>query len=284
MAKSFSRPRVLPKRGGLRLSDQQRKAATIWYNHYSGGGGAQKYEPTDFPNLVFDLNPEMDLAELADQESIVSYTESVSGITVTPSGISRRPRKKANGINGFATIDVFQNCDMIGSKSDFNFLHEGSSTTFIIFKSTLDAAQQFIFATSRISASVRGCWFVIQSTDQYSNAVTNGSAAVVGASTLQGVHVKDVWHLLVIRYDMSAVDNTAGMGWLDNFNYVSNTILATPSAGDSGDNPTFFKTSNPGSSSGFFRGELARMFSYSYAMPVADIIRLSGGLSTKYFA
>ena len=39
MAKSFSRPRVLPKRGGLRLSDQQRKAATIWYNWYAGGGG-----------------------------------------------------------------------------------------------------------------------------------------------------------------------------------------------------------------------------------------------------
>src|SRR5690606_26326396 len=38
MAKSFSRPRVLPQRGGLRLSDQQRKAATIWYNWYAGGG------------------------------------------------------------------------------------------------------------------------------------------------------------------------------------------------------------------------------------------------------
>jgi len=40
MAKSFSRPRVLPNRGGLRLSDQQRKAATIWYNWYAGGGQA----------------------------------------------------------------------------------------------------------------------------------------------------------------------------------------------------------------------------------------------------
>src|SRR5690606_40228900 len=41
MAKSFSHPRILPQRGGLRLSDQQRKAATIWYNWYAGGGGAQ---------------------------------------------------------------------------------------------------------------------------------------------------------------------------------------------------------------------------------------------------
>src|SRR5690606_21303694 len=38
MAKSFSHPRILPQRGGLRLSDQQRKAATIWYNWYAGGG------------------------------------------------------------------------------------------------------------------------------------------------------------------------------------------------------------------------------------------------------
>lgn len=38
MAKSFSHPRILPQRGGLRLSDQQRRAATIWYNWYAGGG------------------------------------------------------------------------------------------------------------------------------------------------------------------------------------------------------------------------------------------------------
>src|SRR5690606_14659045 len=38
MAKSFSHPRILPQRGGLRLSDQQRRAARIWYNWYAGGG------------------------------------------------------------------------------------------------------------------------------------------------------------------------------------------------------------------------------------------------------
>src|SRR5690606_4156169 len=38
MAKSFSRPRITTVRGGLRLSNQQRKAATIWYNWYAGGG------------------------------------------------------------------------------------------------------------------------------------------------------------------------------------------------------------------------------------------------------
>src|SRR5690606_12545720 len=46
MAKSFSRPRILPQRGGLRLSDQQRKAATIWYNWYAGGGGGPVYQYT----------------------------------------------------------------------------------------------------------------------------------------------------------------------------------------------------------------------------------------------
>src|SRR5690606_23344926 len=45
MAKSFSRPRILPQRGGLRLSDQQRKAATIWYNWYAGGGGGPQRNP-----------------------------------------------------------------------------------------------------------------------------------------------------------------------------------------------------------------------------------------------
>src|SRR5690606_11230027 len=51
MAKSFSRPRILPQRGGLRLSDQQRKAATIWYNWYAGGGGAQVPAPS---SMIYD--------------------------------------------------------------------------------------------------------------------------------------------------------------------------------------------------------------------------------------
>src|SRR5690606_16918197 len=45
MAKSFSHPRILPQRGGLRLSDQKRKAATIWYNWYAGGGAPAPATP-----------------------------------------------------------------------------------------------------------------------------------------------------------------------------------------------------------------------------------------------
>src|SRR5690606_11372881 len=46
MAKSFSRPRITPVRGGLRLSDQQRRAARIWYNWFAGGGGGPVYQYT----------------------------------------------------------------------------------------------------------------------------------------------------------------------------------------------------------------------------------------------
>src|SRR5690606_29220430 len=51
MAK-YSTPRILPQRGGLRLSDQQRKAATIWYNWYAGAGMQRSYIMR-----VLELNP-----------------------------------------------------------------------------------------------------------------------------------------------------------------------------------------------------------------------------------
>ena len=71
MAKSFSRPRVLPKRGGLRLSDQQRKAATIWYNWYAGGGGSV-YEPEYQAalNAGFGTPPATDAGKLAESNKI----------------------------------------------------------------------------------------------------------------------------------------------------------------------------------------------------------------------
>jgi|SRR5690606_2109042 len=43
MAKSFSRPRITPVRGGLRLSDANRRNALIRYYHYGNAGGGPTY-------------------------------------------------------------------------------------------------------------------------------------------------------------------------------------------------------------------------------------------------
>src|SRR5690606_10972103 len=86
MAK-YSTPRILPQRGGLRLSDQQRKAATIWYNWYAGGG------EIDYENLIIESLPNFWVrADAPTVDKAGNYTPAVvNSPTVVDEAINGQP-------------------------------------------------------------------------------------------------------------------------------------------------------------------------------------------------
>jgi hypothetical protein len=251
-------------------------------HYYYSGGGALSDDPYDYSGLKFDINPTVDLSGLADQAAIVSYTEGVSGITLTPSSQFRRPIKQANALGSFSSIKVTALCDMVGTKTDWDFMHQGPITLFGIIKTTIATRQSF-FESNRRSPSSIGIHIGIENPSQCVNFTSKGSV-VIGINSLADLFTTDVFHLHVLRLD----PRDGGMGadlWIDNVHvaHVDAPSNAGASTDSSSDNPIFFKSSNQGSTTNFFTGELLRWFGYNELRTDEEIAAICGGLDTTFF-
>src|SRR5690606_16330150 len=133
MAKSFSRPRILPQRGGLRLSDQQRKAATIWYNWYAGGGAPAS-------SL---LNGLIHVWKLDEPGVDTDRVDSVGGIHLTPSATLMT---QAAGKDGLAFTNDGESRYLFADSQEMRDIVDGSFTFSVWFKLNVLTDMQAILA------------------------------------------------------------------------------------------------------------------------------------------
>jgi hypothetical protein len=131
-------------------SASQRKAAILHHYYYSRGG---KSEPDDFSGLRFWIAARKE--EGYNNEDPVGSPKDFSGLSVSVSNTAtQRPQYLTNIVNSLPSYKFDGTNDWwIGSKDDFDFLHQGDSTVIWLVQLTTNTVTQPLFDSCGINLS-----------------------------------------------------------------------------------------------------------------------------------
>ncbi len=244
------------------------------FNPFFGSQGS--YNPTDFQNLEYWYDASQ-LTGLTDGQEIVSLEDfSGNNKTLTPLSAARRPTYETNEINGLPIIRIALSKNLVGIKSDFNFLHQGNSTMFWLIKPTSNASTAFLFSSSENSTTNVGRTVRYITGLEFNDGVQAGtvSQTVFNFTTATDAIPVNEWSLVVVRYERGKSGDDAEL-FIDNDLILTNQGTLVPSALTSSVNPTFFTAA---SGANGFVGDVATWFGYSRALTNDEINKIVGGL------
>jgi hypothetical protein len=225
-------------------------------------------------NLVRLIEP--DLIAQADGTEITTYTE-VKGAVLAPGAADKRPTFETNVINGHSVID-FASGDTLRSatKTDWDFLHQGSHTLIWVAKNDVDNATVTFFTNCLTSSGTtrKGINIFYAATQAVRVHVHNGSGTALLFSTIGANNMVPAgsFHLVVSRFELG-VGHTLEV---NNVSAGSSSQVGSPTADTADANPIF--GANTAQSASFCPMDLAYLAGFNTAISEAAINDLTGGL------
>lgn len=257
--------------------DRRRLSA---YHHYTRGGGG--YSPTDFEGLKFwyDISQLTGLNDGDQIPTLVDY--SGNGKNITQVTGSRRGIYKVGIQNGKpALLNNAQLTAYVGTKTDWDWVHQGNSTLFFVWSISVDNAVSTLFDnTGGTSTTFTGRNIYTQTTALLKDECYAGSSGnyVFKGGTLNNQFPKNVICLTVHRFEQGKDT--------DDFTIDKNGVLLTsiegtvsPSASTSTASPTWFNRANLTNG---FQGYFLESFGYDRALTATEITNLLGRLIDNF--
>jgi hypothetical protein len=247
--------------------------ANILQQQNTGMGSGAQYS---IPNLEYYYDASL-LTGLTDGQEIISLPDfSGKNKTLNPLSAARRPTYETSEINGLPVIRFANTDNLVGVKTDFDFMHQGSNTIFFLIRPSDNASTRYLFSSSENSQTNIGRTIRYLTNGVYNDAVHNTTSGqtVFTFTTPNGEVANNAWSLIVVRYERNKTLDDAEL-FTNNFVAQTNQGTLSPSASTSSVNPTFFSLASGGSS---FQGDAALWFGYSRALSNDEINRIVGGL------
>jgi hypothetical protein len=221
-----------------------------------------------YPPLMTGIADGAELSTVADQSG--------NGKTLTPLTAARYPTYETNEINGLPVIRFANTDNLVGTKVNFDFLHQGNSTMFWLIKPTDNASLRYLFSSSENTATNVGRTIRYVTGLDFNDTLHAGTTAqnVFTFTTTTDAIPVNQWSLIVVRYERNKVGDDAEL-LINDDAPLSNQGTLAPSVLTSSVNPTFFSLASGGSS---FIGDVATWFGYSRALTNAEINTITGGL------
>lgn len=256
---------------------------------FNGVSGVEKYATTEnilnpfyqytyaVPNDISGLKVIYDTDTMAftNLQNIDSITDDENGYVLTPSASDKRPSFRTNyaPINNKNYVRVADGANLIGVKSDWDWMHKGDST-FITVQSPRGTITGYIFDTANGSSANIGRSIIRDDRNVVDVcSVGSGGNYVWNDSSRVESFVLDTWYSLVSRYKQGQAGNDHTLE-INNVEVGSNQGTQTPSASTSFGNPTFFNRQDLTLPSATF---WTMIFGYDRALEGYEIAALQGG-------
>lgn len=241
-----------------------------------GGGGSPNYIATDFPGLQWWYDESQETTYANNDPMPIEHDFSGNGLDNTAAA-ANRALYKTNAINGLpaAEFDGSNDAFTPPSKAATNFLHEGDFTLVMVLKSDTDAASKVIFDSVSTTAGLLGMYIRLESSARLRVQIGNGTTSVVNGLTPITSFTKDVYHLLVIKYDQNAGANALTVE-VDNVLVLTSPKLANNASGNSAS--TFFFWGLSGAATQAFDGQMAYRAGWNRVLTDTELTNLIGGI------
>ncbi len=186
--------------------------------------------------------PELDTAAIATFLAgangliVTGYDQSGNGADVTQAVAGTQPSYVASGINS-KPILRFDTTQFLRAtaKADFNFMHTGDNSVFIVWNTT-DAApdRMLIFDSTDLKTAEVGVflWLSSAGNEQLQYEITNGTGAVVDNTSGNNIFLPQVANLITSIYENGKVGDDAGL-FINGVSKATADSVAALSAADS---------------------------------------------------
>lgn len=239
--------------------------------------------PTDIPNLKFwyDISQLTGLVDGNKIPTLVDY--SGNGIDITNAVDASRGVYKENIQNGKPALQCANANHYVGVKADWNWMHQGDNTLFLVWGTTVDNATGTLFdsaggtATSLIGRGI--LTFTLARLQDECYAAGAAGEYVHRAQSISNSFPKNTIVVTVHRYEEGKTGDDFTIDKNGNL-FISNQGVLSPSVSDSSQLPVWFRRSNLFNNG--FSGNFLEGFGYDRALTTTEISRLLGTLTTSY--